>query len=343
MAASGRFADEYAGRGEPASSRAQAARSAAFAAALEPCRANPYHGDLPRAPRKTSMTQTLDHLVNLLSLERIEENLFRGASQDLGFPQLFGGQVLGQVISAASQTVETTRHVHSLHGYFLRPGDSHEPVVYDVDRVRDGRSFTTRRVSAIQKGRIIFTGIASFQAEESGYEHQLQMPDVVGPEDLASEWELLHKLTPLVPERVMEKLRRPKPIEIRPVTLQDPTNPQPLEPIRHLWFRADGTLPASPALHKYLLAYASDFSFVGTALQPHGVSSWSKFIQLASLDHAIWFHREVKLDDWLLYSIDSPWAGNARGFVRGSIFNRAGELVASVAQEGLIRAREDWM
>jgi len=209
--------------------------------------------------------------------------------------------------------------------------------------VRDGRSFTTRRVSAIQKGRIIFTGIASFQAEESGYEHQLQMPDVVGPEDLASEWELLHKLTPLVPERVMEKLRRPKPIEIRPVTLQDPTNPQPLEPIRHLWFRADGTLPASPALHKYLLAYASDFSFVGTALQPHGVSSWSKFIQLASLDHAIWFHREVKLDDWLLYSIDSPWAGNARGFVRGSIFNRAGELVASVAQEGLIRAREDWM
>jgi len=343
MAASGRFAGEYAGRREPASSRVQAARSAAFAAALEPCRANPYHGDLPRAPRKTSMTQTLDHLVNLLSLERIEENLFRGASQDLGFPQLFGGQVLGQVISAASQTVETTRHVHSLHGYFLRPGDSHEPVVYDVDRVRDGRSFTTRRVSAIQKGRIIFTGIASFQAEESGYEHQLQMPDVVGPEDLASEWELLHKLTPLVPERVMEKLRRPKPIEIRPVTLQDPTNPQPLEPIRHLWFRADGTLPASPALHKYLLAYASDFSFVGTALQPHGVSSWSKFIQLASLDHAIWFHREVKLDDWLLYSIDSPWAGNARGFVRGSIFNRAGELVASVAQEGLIRAREDWM
>ncbi|MCF7201618.1 acyl-CoA thioesterase II [Pseudomonas oligotrophica] len=289
------------------------------------------------------MTQTLDTLVNLLSLERIEENLFRGASQDLGFPQLFGGQVLGQVISAASQTVETTRHVHSLHGYFLRPGDSHEPVVYDVDRVRDGRSFTTRRVSAIQKGHIIFTGIASFQAEENGYEHQLPMPEVAGPEDLASEWELLHKLAPLVPERVMEKLRRPKPIEIRPVTLQDPTNPQPLEPVRHLWFRADGTLPSSPALHKYLLAYASDFSFIGTALQPHGVSSWSKFIQLASLDHAIWFHREVKMDDWLLYSIDSPWAGNARGFVRGSIFNRAGELVASVAQEGLIRAREDWM
>ncbi|MBK3868504.1 acyl-CoA thioesterase II [Pseudomonas stutzeri] len=289
------------------------------------------------------MTQILDALVNLLTLERIEENLFRGTSQDLGFPQLFGGQVLGQVISAASQTVTPERHVHSLHGYFLRPGDSHQPVVYDVDRVRDGGSFTTRRVSAIQKGQTIFTGIASFQALENGYEHQLSMPDVVGPDDLPNEWELLHKLSPMVPERVMEKLRRPKPIEIRPVTLVDPANPQPIEPVRHLWFRADGALPDSPALHKYLLAYASDFSFIGTALQPHGVSSWSKFIQLASLDHAIWFHREVKLDDWLLYSIDSPWAGNARGFARGSIFNRQGELVASVAQEGLIRVREDWM
>ncbi len=289
------------------------------------------------------MTQILDGLVNLLTLERIEENLFRGASQDLGFPQLFGGQVLGQVISAASQTVTPERHVHSLHGYFLRPGDSHQPVVYDVDRVRDGGSFTTRRVSAIQKGQTIFTGIASFQVEESGYEHQLPMPDVVGPDDLPNEWELLHKLSPMVPERVMEKLRRPKPIEIRPVTLIDPANPQPIEPVRHLWFRADGSLPDSPALHKYLLAYASDFSFIGTALQPHGVSSWSKFIQLASLDHAIWFHREVKMDDWLLYSIDSPWAGNARGFARGSIFNRQGQLVASVAQEGLIRVREDWM
>ncbi|TVT66407.1 MAG: acyl-CoA thioesterase II [Pseudomonas sp.] len=289
------------------------------------------------------MTQILDALVNLLTLERIEENLFRGASQDLGFPQLFGGQVLGQVISAASQTVTPERHVHSLHGYFLRPGDSHQPVVYDVDRVRDGGSFTTRRVSAIQKGQTIFTSIASFQAEETGYEHQLPMPDVVGPDDLPNEWELLHKLSPMVPERVMEKLRRPKPIEIRPVTLVDPANPQPIEPVRHLWFRADGALPDSPALHKYLLAYASDFSFIGTALQPHGVSSWSKFIQLASLDHAIWFHREVKLDDWLLYSIDSPWAGNARGFARGSIFNRQGQLVASVAQEGLIRVREDWM
>ncbi|MGE4405233.1 acyl-CoA thioesterase II [Pseudomonas sp.] len=289
------------------------------------------------------MTQILDALVHLLTLERIEENLFRGTSQDLGFPQLFGGQVLGQAISAASQTVVPERHVHSLHGYFLRPGDSHQPVVYDVDRVRDGGSFTTRRVSAIQKGQTIFTCIASFQAQETGYEHQLPMPDVIGPEDLPSEWELLDKLSPMVPERVMEKLRRPKPIEIRPVTLADPANPQPMEPVRYIWFRADGTLPDSPALHKYLLAYASDFNFIGTALQPHGVSSWSKFIQLASLDHAIWFHRESPVDDWLLYAMDSPWAGNARGFARGNIFNREGQLVASVAQEGLIRVREDWM
>lgn len=288
------------------------------------------------------MTDTLDTLVSLLSLERIEENLFRGASQDLGFPQLFGGQVVGQALSAASQTVTPERHVHSMHGYFLRAGDSHQPVVYDVDRVRDGGSFSTRRVSAIQKGQTIFTCSASFQADEAGYEHQLKMPEVAGPENLPSEWELMQKFAAHVPERVAEKLRRPKPIEIRPVTLQDPINPQPEEPIRHMWFRADGALPDNPALHKYLVAYASDMNFIGTALQPHGVTFWTRFIQLASLDHAIWFHREVRADEWLLYAMDSPWAGNARGFARGSIFNRAGELVASVAQEGLMRVREDW-
>ena len=287
------------------------------------------------------MTETLDTLVSLLSLERIEENLFRGNSQDLGFPQLFGGQVIGQALSAASQTVVPERHVHSIHGYFLRPGDAHQPVVYDVDRVRDGGSFSTRRVSAIQKGKTIFTCSASFQIDETGYEHQLPMPDVEGPENLPSESALLDRLESIVPQRVVEKLRRPKPIEIRPVTLLDPVNPQPIEPIRHLWFRAAGPLPDNPAVHKYLMAYASVFNFVSTALQPHGVTFWSKFIQLASLDHAIWFHREVRADDWLLYSMDSPWAGNARGFARGSIFNRAGELVASVAQEGLIRVRED--
>ena len=288
------------------------------------------------------MTQILDALVNLLTLERIEENLFRGASQDLGFPQLFGGQVLGQVISAASQTVTPERHVHSLHGYFLRPGDSHQPVVYDVDRVRDGGSFTTRRVSAIQKGQTIFTGIASFQAEETGYEHQLPMPDVIGPDDLPNEWELLHKLSPMVPERVMEKLRRPKPIEIRPVTRINPFAPEPCEPIKYVWFRANGQLPDEPQLHKLLLAYASDFNLLTTSMQPHGVSVFQKFMQVASLDHSLWFHRNLRMDDWLLYAMDSPWSGNARGFSRASIFDRSGRLVASSAQEGLTRLREDW-
>lgn len=288
------------------------------------------------------MNQTLDTLVSLLSLEPIEENLFRGRSQDLGFRQLFGGQALGQSLSAASQTVSAERPVHSLHGYFIRPGDAQLPVVYQVDRVRDGGSFSTRRVNGIQKGEIIFTCIASFHGQESGFEHQLPMPDVAGPEDLPDEWQLAHRLSHLVPPSVLEKLQSPKPIEIRPVTSLDPSDPKPMEPVRHVWFRADGNLPDDPVLHRYLLAYASDFNFVGTALQPHGVSLWSKFIQLASLDHSLWFHRDVRVDEWLLYSMDSPWAGNARGFARGSIFNQSGQLVASVAQEGLMRTREDW-
>jgi len=288
------------------------------------------------------MSQILQALVDLLTLEPIEENLFRGNSQDLGFRQLFGGQVLGQALSAASQTLEPERQVHSLHGYFLRPGDAGLPVVYLVDRVRDGGSFSTRRVTAVQKGKTIFTCSASFQTFEEGFEHQLQMPEVVGPEDLPSELELAGQLSHLLPEPMREKILLPKPVEIRPVTFQNPLNPKPMEPVRHAWFRADGMLPDDPALHKYLLAYASDFGFIGTAMLPHGVSVWQRSMQLASLDHAIWFHREVRMDEWLLYSMDSPWAGNGRGFARGSIFNQAGQLVASVAQEGLMRKRDDW-
>ncbi|TLX62515.1 acyl-CoA thioesterase II [Stutzerimonas nosocomialis] len=288
------------------------------------------------------MSQILQALVDLLTLEPIEENLFRGNSQDLGFRQLFGGQVLGQALSAASQTLEPERQVHSLHGYFLRPGDAGLPVVYLVDRVRDGGSFSTRRVTAVQKGKTIFTCSASFQTFEEGFEHQLQMPDVVGPEDLPSELELAGQLSHLLPEPMREKILLPKPVEIRPVIFQNPLDPKPMEPIRHAWFRADGMLPDDPALHKYLLAYASDFGFIGTAMLPHGVSVWQRSMQLASLDHAIWFHREVRMDEWLLYSMDSPWAGNGRGFARGSIFNQAGQLVASVAQEGLMRKRDDW-
>jgi acyl-CoA thioesterase-2 len=288
------------------------------------------------------MSQVLDELVALLSLEAIEENLFRGVSQDLGFRQLFGGQVLGQCVSAASQTVEDDRHVHSLHGYFLRPGDATLPVVYQVDRVRDGGSFSTRRVMAIQKGKPIFTCSASFQYDEQGFHHQIEMPNVPGPENLKSETELALQVAASLPERMREQAVSAKPIEIRPVTVGNPFAPEPGEPVKYVWFRADGELPATPAIHKYILGYASDFNLLTTSMLPHGVSVWQKFMQVASLDHSLWFHGNLRMDDWLLYAMDSPWAGNARGFSRGSIFNRQGQLVASVAQEGLTRVREDW-
>ena len=288
------------------------------------------------------MSQVLDDLVNLLTLEPIEENLFRGSSQDLGFRQLFGGQVLGQSLSAMSQTVEDARHVHSLHGYFLRPGDASLPVVYQVDRVRDGGSFSTRRVTAIQKGQPIFTSSASFQYDENGFEHQNPMPEVVGPENLPSELEMIRQRADLIPESMREKLLCAKPIEFRPVVGEDPFNPQVSDPIKYVWFRADGTLPDNLALHKYLLAYASDFGLLTTSLLPHGKGVWQRDMQVASLDHALWFHGELRMDEWLLYAMDSPWAGNSRGFSRGSVYNREGKLVASVTQEGLIRHRKDW-
>lgn len=288
------------------------------------------------------MSQVLDELVALLTLETIEENLFRGVSQDLGFRQLFGGQVLGQCVSAASQTVDPARHVHSMHGYFLRPGDAGLPVVYQVDRVRDGGSFSTRRVTAIQKGKPIFTCSASFQVDEEGFHHQNSMPEVPGPEELKSETELARMVEAMIPERIRERATSEKPIEIRPVTRINPFAPEPCEPVKYVWFRAAGALPDEPQLHKLLLAYASDFNLLTTSMQPHGVSVFQKFMQVASLDHALWFHANLRMDDWLLYAMDSPWAGNARGFSRGSIFNRQGQLVASVAQEGLTRVREDW-
>ncbi len=288
------------------------------------------------------MSHVLDDLVALLSLESIEENLFRGVSQELGFRQLFGGQVLGQSLSAASQTVDEARSVHSLHGYFLRPGDAGLPVVYQVDRVRDGGSFTTRRVTAIQKGQPIFTCSASFQTFEDGFDHQIEMPDVPGPEGLRSETELAREVVDKLPERMRERAVSDKPIEIRPVTVENPFTPGCTRPARYVWFRADGTLPAIPAIHQYILAYASDFNLLTTSMLPHGVSVWQKFMQVASLDHALWFHGDLRADEWLLYAMDSPWAGNGRGFSRGSIFDRQGRLVASVAQEGLIRQREDW-
>ncbi len=284
------------------------------------------------------MPIVLDELVALLTLERIEQNLFRGQSQDLGWGTVFGGQVLGQALSAAAQTVPDDRRAHSLHAYFLRPGDVHKPIIYDVDRIRDGSSFTTRRVVAIQSGRPIFNLSASFQKEEGGFEHQEPMPKAPPPESLKSEQELAAAadwLPPLWRERATAE----RPFEVRPVQVLDPTRPTPQPPRRLDWLRTVGKLPDRPALHDALLAWASDHSFIGTALLPHAVSFLTPGMQVASIDHVMWFHKPLRVDDWLLHVKDSPAAHGARGLVRGSIYTKDGVLVASTAQEGLIRQR----
>lgn len=266
----------------------------------------------------------LNDLVDLLGLEPLEENLFRGRSQDLGLPQLFGGQVLGQALSAATQTVAAARRPHSLHGYFLRPGDPHRPVVYQVEAVRDGGSFATRRITAIQKGRPIFFCSASFHDAEQGFTHQTAMPTVSSP------------------ERLIEKGAELARFDNHPIEfLLDSEECQPGQPARkRIWFRLVGDLPDDPATHRGLLTYSSDFNLLTTSLVPHGIGFRDPKLQIASLDHALWFHQEVRVDDWLLYDMDSPWAGQARGFARGSIYDREGRLVASSAQEGLTRLHD---
>lgn len=287
------------------------------------------------------MSRVLDDLVKQLALERIEENLFRGQSQDPGWGTVFGGQVVGQALSAAVQTVPRDRYVHSLHSYFLRPGDVTRPIVYDVDRIRDGKSFTTRRVVAIQNGEAIFNLAASFQKEEEGFEHEEPMPDVPPPEGLRSEQETLRALAAQHPKINLAPLLVDRPIELREVDPEpDPFHPAKRSARRMIWLKAVAPLPDDPALHAYLLAYASDMSFVTTALLPHGVTWLSKEVQVASIDHVLWFHRKLRIDDWLLYVIDSPAARGARGLARGSIYTRSGQLVASAAQEGLMRRRK---
>jgi len=282
----------------------------------------------------------LEELLNLLKLEKIEENIFRGQSQDLGFGAVFGGQVLGQALSAAHQTVPDGRNAHSLHGYFLRGGDALRPIVYNVDCIRDGKSFTTRRVVAVQKGRAIFNLAVSFQVGEDGFEHQDRMPSVPGPEGITPELELAMRVADRIPAPIRNKILCKKPIEIRPVDPASPFSPKKRDPRRFTWFKAIDRLPDDPVVHRYLLAYASDFSLVGTSLYPHGHSFWEPQMQVASLDHAMWFHRDFRMDDWLLYAMASPNASGARGLNNGRIYTRAGKLVASVTQEGLIRLRE---
>ena len=286
------------------------------------------------------MPEVLAELLELLQLEAIEENLFRGQSQDLGFAAVFGGQVLGQALSAAYRTLPADRFAHSLHAYFLWPGDARRPIVYQVDPVRDGRSFSTRRISAIQHGRCICSVAASFQVAEEGFSHQAPPPgSVPAPEEVTSEQTWVRRYAERIPERLRAPLLCDKPIEMRVVDPVDPFAPTPREPRKLVWLKAAGALPDDDAIHRYLLAYASDFHLVGTALYPHGRTFWDRKMQVASLDHAIWFHRPFRMDEWLLHAMDSPNAGHARGFCRGSVYTRDGTLVASVAQEGLIRQR----
>ncbi|HEX6307127.1 MAG TPA: acyl-CoA thioesterase II [Longimicrobiales bacterium] len=284
------------------------------------------------------MSYDIHDLLELLDLEPIEFNIYRGRNRDIGSGRVFGGQVMGQALVAAQRTVEEDRVAHSLHGYFILPGDLDSPIVYFVDRLRDGKSFTTRRVTAIQHGRAVFNMSASFHRREDGLEHQLDMPDVPPPEGLTSELERIRAGADVIPEPVRDVLTQDRPFDFRLIDL-DPFDTSPQRPIRRMWLRSVGSMPDDTLSQQAALAYASDYGLLATAVQPHGLGIRSPQLQAATLDHAIWFHRPFRADDWLLYTMDSPAAAGARGFARGSIFTRDGRLVASVAQEGLIRVR----
>jgi acyl-CoA thioesterase II len=280
-------------------------------------------------------------LLRVLELERLEVNLFRGQSQDIGSPQVFGGQVLGQALRAAFATVADGRMAHSLHAYFLRRGDCKAPIVYDVDRSRDGKSFSSRRVIAIQHGEQIFNMAASFQVQEPGLDHQIPMPEVPPPQDLPDATAPLRELLQQMPERLPERVRRfvetPRPFEFRVVQEINYLQPRKEPPARQVWFRAVGRLPDEQMLHRCVLAYVSDFYLLDTATLPHGTTFLSAKLIMASIDHAMWFHRPLRVDEWLLYALDSPSASGARGFARANVFASDGRLVASTAQEGLVR------
>jgi acyl-CoA thioesterase-2 len=284
--------------------------------------------------------RAVEALLSILDLEPLELNLFRGRSPKEGWQRVYGGQVLGQALVAAVRTVEEPRAVHSMHAYFLLGGDPNHPIIYEVERVRDGGSFTTRRVKAIQHGRAMFIMSASFQKEEVSYEHAAPMPDVPPPEALPSATELMAKLIDVLPASMRAYWSQERPIDMRPVDMSRYLGREPRSPVQHIWMRSNARLPDDPKLHQCVLAYASDFTLLDTALIAHGKLLFDSDIQLASLDHALWFHRPFRADEWLLYAQDSPSAHGARGFCRGSVFTRDGLLIASVTQEGLMRKRQ---
>ncbi|MBM4221255.1 MAG: acyl-CoA thioesterase II [Gammaproteobacteria bacterium] len=288
------------------------------------------------------MDASLADLITLLELEPIEENIFRGQSRDIGTPQVFGGQVLGQALAAASRTVQG-RAAHSLHAYFLKRGDVNAPIIYEVDRARDGGSFSNRRVIAIQHGEQIFNMTASFQTAEAGLEHQVSMPVVPSPESLKDIETLAREYSGDIPPRMRRFLSYRRPFSVRPV---DPgqflsMGSQSREPVKQVWMRAVDRLPVDQFLHQVLLTYVSDYELIGTVTLPHGLHVSRAGLQMASLDHAMWFHRSCRVDEWLLFALDSPAASGGRGLARGHVYTADGQLVATLAQEGLIRLRPE--
>jgi acyl-CoA thioesterase II len=291
--------------------------------------------------REEQIMSAVEELIETLDLEQLEVNLFRGRSPQSRWQRVFGGQVIGQALVAACRTVEdvTARPPHPLHAYFMLGGDPKVPIIYEVDRIRDGRSFTTRRVVAIQHGHAIFTMAVSYHLIEESLSHQAKMPDVAMPEALPNEAQLKERIWPLMPEPVRRYYERERPIELRPVEMGRYLGEKNPDGRFNVWIRATGKLPDSPAIHQCVLAYASDMMLLDAALIPHGKSVFSEDIMAASLDHALWFHRPFRADEWLLYAQDSPSLSDSRGFSRGLIFTRDGTLIASVAQEGLLRQR----
>ncbi|MBW6424009.1 acyl-CoA thioesterase II [Rhizobium sp. XQZ8] len=289
--------------------------------------------------RQPEFRSAMEELIATLDLEKLEENLFRGVSPDVGWQRVFGGQVIAQALMAAQRTVDDDRFAHSLHAYFMRPGDPSVPILYQVERIRDGSSFNTRRVVAVQHGKAIFAMSVSFQIEEDGYEHQIAMPAVTQPEELMGEKEFKELFMKSAPENVRRYWSRERPIEVRPTSLVHYLTRDKLEPRQDVWVRTLGEVPQDRRYRNAVLAWLSDMTLLDASLYPHGTSIFDLKLQAASLDHAMWFHRSVTFDDWLLYTQDSPSASGARGMTRGSIYSRSGVLIASVAQEGLIRKK----
>jgi len=287
------------------------------------------------------MSSAIENLLTILDLEPLDLNLFRGRSPQDGWQRVYGGQVIGQALVAAVRTVEASRPPHSMHAYFILPGDPKVPIIYDVDRIRDGKSFTTRSVTARQHGHAIFSMLVSFHADEQGLDHQAEMPKVTPPEELPSESEMRKNLLPHMPEPVRRYYERDRPIEMRPVEFDRYAGRKYPDGRFHLWFRATGRLPDDPAIHQCVLAYASDLTLLDASLTRHGRTLFEKQFMAASLDHALWIHRPFRADEWLLYAQDSPNLHGSRGLSRGLIFTRDGTLVASVAQEGLVRERRE--